>query len=74
MLDIGFVSSKFYICLYFTNFSSKFPLFVLLYVDDILLMSSDSSLISFVKSKLLLHFDMKDMSEAKKILGNQIIS
>lgn len=53
--------------------SYKFPLFAVLYVDDILLVFHDKSHISDIKGKLKIQFDMKDLGEALKILGVKII-
>jgi hypothetical protein len=43
-----------------------------MYVDDILLSSSDVSLLLETKRFLSLNFDMKDLSEASFILGIEI--
>ena len=70
---LGFHRSSYDTCLYFKNISSKSPLYVLLYVDDILLISSSIILINSVKKDLKKYFDMKDLGSAKKILGVNII-
>jgi hypothetical protein len=51
--------------------SGKF-IFLILYVDDILLASSDVSLLLETKSVLSSNFDMKDLGEASFILGIEI--
>jgi hypothetical protein len=51
--------------------SGKF-IFLILYVDDILLASSDVSLLLETKSVLFSNFDMKDLGEASFILGIEI--
>lgn len=44
-----------------------------LYVDDILLVSSDVCLLNETKGFLLKHFDMKDIGEARYVLGIKIV-
>lgn len=47
-------------------------IFLVLYVDDILLASSDINLLNETKSFLSKHFDMKDLGEASYVLGIEI--
>ncbi|GAB2269654.1 hypothetical protein Dimus_038780 [Dionaea muscipula] len=68
---IGFHRSKYDVCLYYA-FLDDFPLYLLLYVDDMLLISKSISLIEKFKHKLNSEFDMKDLGHAKKILGMEI--
>ena len=44
-------------------------MFLVLYVDDILLIGNDVRVMSLVKVWLLSQFDMKDLGEANFILG-----
>ena len=46
--------------------------FLILYVDDILLIGNDVGKLSDVKSWLAKQFDMKDLGEAAYVLGIQI--
>ena len=46
--------------------------FLILYVDDILLIINDIDLLNSVKSYLNSKFSMKDLGEASYILGNKI--
>lgn len=69
---MGFIWSKYDTCLYFKHVRSVTPLYILLYVDDILLISSSKSEIAGVKHDLKKHFDMKDLGPAQKILGVKI--
>ena len=46
--------------------------FLVLYVDDILLASSDLSLLNETKSFLSTNFDMKDLGEASLVLEIEI--
>ena len=47
----------------------KIVIFLVLYVDDILLIGNDIGVMSSVKVWLLSQFDMKDLGEANFILG-----
>jgi hypothetical protein len=47
-------------------------IFLILYVDDILLASSDVSLLLETKRFLSSNFDMKDLSEASFVIGIEI--
>jgi hypothetical protein len=58
-------------CVY-AKFKNGKYIFLFLYVDDILLASSDVSLLRGTKSFLSSHFEMKDLGEAKFILGIEI--
>jgi len=46
-------------------------IFLILYVDDILLASSDMNLLMETKNFLSSNFDMKDFGEASFVLGNR---
>ena len=59
-------------CLYFKNIDSK-PIFLLLYVDDMLIVSPCLKSVKHVQKCLCENFDMKDLGDAKKILGMNII-
>ena len=58
-------------CVY-AKFKNGKYIFLILYVDDILLASSDVSLLRETKSFLSSHFEMKDLGEAKFVLGIEI--
>ena len=47
-------------------------MYLLLYVDDMLIASHDKSLIVELKAQLSHEFDTKDLGPAKKILGMEI--
>ena len=44
-------------------------IFLVLYVDDILLTANDTNLLVETKHLLFSHFDMKDLREASYVLG-----
>jgi hypothetical protein len=58
-------------CIYAKFKNGKF-IFLILYVDDILLTSSDVNLLLETKKFLSLNFDMKDLGEASFVLGIEI--
>jgi transposase InsO family protein len=58
-------------CVYVIRQGSS-VLFLLVYVDDLLLVSNDMSQLESVKAALHSRFEMKDMGEAEFILGVQI--
>jgi hypothetical protein len=58
-------------CIYAKFKNGKF-IFLVLYVDDILLASSDVHLLLEIKSFLSSHFDTKDLGEASYVLGIEI--
>lgn len=60
--QLGFKRSMYYACLYF-KLVDNVLLFMLVYVDDILLISPMMNLLCEVKSSLRREFEMKDLSE-----------
>jgi hypothetical protein len=58
-------------CVY-TKFKSRKYIFIILYVDDILLASSDINLLMETKKFLSSNFDMKNVGEASFVLGIEI--
>jgi hypothetical protein len=58
-------------CVY-AKFKSGKYIFLIMYVDDILLASSDVSLLRETKKFLSSNFDMKDLGEASYVLGIEI--
>ena len=59
-------------CVYHKFSGSKF-IFLILYVNDILLASSDIGLLHETKKFLSKNFDMKDLGNASFVLGIQIL-
>ena len=59
-------------CIYMMVSGSKY-IFLVLYVDDILLVDNDINLLIKTKQLLFNHFDMKDFGEASYVLGIQIL-
>ncbi|KAJ9568535.1 hypothetical protein OSB04_004501 [Centaurea solstitialis] len=69
--EFGFTKSEFEPCVY-TKFSGSIVAFLVLYVDDILLIGNDVPTLQSVKSWLSKCFQMKDLGEAAYILGIKI--
>ena len=67
VLGIGFERSKYDNCFYFILFDIH--VYLLLYVDDILIISKSKEKISELKAMLNTNFDTKDLGSARKILG-----
>jgi len=59
-------------CVYFKKYADGDYVFMLLYVDDILIASKNMKHVSELKALLGSEFEMKDLGEAKKILGMEI--
>ena len=68
MLELGFICSKAYHCIYFKQVRDHFVI-LLLYVDDILLVGNNKEMIKGVKSQLSSQFEMKDLGATKFILS-----
>lgn len=68
----GFLRSKLDHCVYYKLHEKKPPVYLLLYVDDMLLASKDLQEIENLKMQLKRRFDMKDLGEARRILGIDI--
>jgi len=73
MIKIGFSRSAYVCYVYWKCHKNEKPIYLLLYVDDMLLASQSMPEIAKVKRLLNLKFDMKDIKHAKKILGIEII-
>ena len=69
--NFGFKENKVDNCIYIKVKGGKFIILVL-YVDDILLASSDKSMLHETKDFLSSHFDMKDLGDASYVLGIEI--
>jgi hypothetical protein len=69
--EFGFIKNVEEPCVY-KKVSGSAVVFLVLYVDDILLIKNDISLIEVVKSSLRKSFSMKDLGEAVYILGIKI--
>ncbi|CAA2983748.1 beta-amyrin synthase [Olea europaea subsp. europaea] len=67
---IGFIRSEYDHCLYFKrNDENAIVAFILLYVDDMLLIGQNMHVINQIKRSLSAEFEMKDLGHAKRILA-----
>ena len=73
MLAHDFTRSSYDSCVYYKELVSGSFIYLLLYVDDMLVACKNMIEIHNLKKLLASEFDMKDLGEAKKILGMEII-
>ena len=73
MLRIRYSKSKFDACVYYKKLDKGLIIYLLLYVDDMLIACKDKSEICKLKSLLSSKFEIKDLGDAKKILGMELI-
>ena len=59
-------------CVYYNKLSGGEYIYLLLYVNDILIAFKIRSVIDKLKNNLSFEFEMKDLGEAKKVLGMEI--
>ena len=60
-------------CVYVRRFHDDKFIILLLYVDDMLIVGQDADMIQKLKRELSRMFDMKDLGNAKHILGMEIL-
>ena len=65
VLSIGFIRSEFDSCFYFTSLDDN-PIYIMLYVDDMLLISKSVAKIDKLKCDLYSVFDMKILAMLEK--------
>ncbi|KAG8493469.1 hypothetical protein CXB51_010771 [Gossypium anomalum] len=73
MTSHDFKRSSFDSCVYFKKNSDGSFVYLLLYVDDMLIAAKDKGEVRKVKARLNEEFEMKDLGPAKKILGMEIL-
>ena len=59
-------------CVYYNKLPRGEYIYLLLYVDDMLIVFKNRSAIDKLKKDLSFEFEMKDLGEAKKMLGMKI--
>lgn len=72
MSEEKFVRSAHDQCVYIKVISEKEHVYLLLYVDDMLIAAKDMSEVNKLKQRLSEEFEMKDLGAASKILGIEI--
>ncbi|GJX43337.1 retrovirus-related pol polyprotein from transposon TNT 1-94 [Tanacetum coccineum] len=73
MLSNRFKHSSYDSCVYYRSYTPGEYIYLLLYVDDMLIACKSKAEIRSTKSLLKKEFDMKELEEAKKILGMEIV-
>src|ERR1700755_652882 len=68
---LGFMRSKANHCVYFKLIGDR-VIYLVLYVDDMLLVGNDKEIIQDLKTQLSSKFDMKDLGVVNYILGMEI--
>ncbi|WVZ25126.1 hypothetical protein V8G54_003670 [Vigna mungo] len=71
LIKLNFKQCNYDDCVYTLNHDGEM-LYLLLYVDDILIASSDRGMIGETKARLADAFEMKELGEARRILGIDI--
>ena len=72
MIGHNYTRSSFDHCVYFRKLQDGSFIYLLLYVDDILIASRNQEEICRLNAQLSKEFEMKDLGEAKKILDMEI--
>jgi len=65
-------TSKYEPCVHYNKLPGGEYIYLLLYVDDMLIASERRSGIERLKKQLSSEFEMKDLGESKKVLGTKI--
>jgi ATP-binding cassette subfamily B (MDR/TAP) protein 1 len=72
MIEYGYTQSQFNHFVYFRKLLDGSFIYLLLYVDDMLIASKSKVEINKLKAQLRNEFEIKDLEEAKKIIGINI--
>ena len=72
MIRIGYKRCEYDCCVYVKSLDDGSSIFMLLYVDDMLIATKSMSEVNKLKILLSKEFDMKDLGATKKILGMEI--
>ncbi|GKA44372.1 retrotransposon protein, putative, ty1-copia subclass [Tanacetum coccineum] len=73
MISNGFSRSNYDSCVYFKEFAPGMYIYLLMYVDDMLIACNSKSEIEYTKGLLQKEFDMKELGPVRKILGMEIV-
>ena len=72
MIRIGYKRCEYDYCVYVKSLDDGSSIFLLLYVDDMLIVAKSMSEVNKLKIMLIREFNMKDLGTAKKILRMEI--
>jgi len=67
-----YTRSHYDLCVYYNKLPTREYIYLLLYVDDMLIASRSKSTIDALKRDLSSEFEMKDLGEVRKVLGMEI--
>lgn len=71
MTDLGFTRNRYDFCLYFRLIKNT-AIYVLLFVDDLLICCKNMSVINVLKQKMFSRFKMKDLGKIKNYIGIEV--
>ena len=69
MISYDFKRSSFDSCVYFKQCNDESFLYLLLYVDDILIATKSNEEIRTIKAQLNNEFEIKDLEQSRRYLG-----
>jgi len=72
MQQLGYIRSPYDCCVYYNQLQGSSRIYLILYVDDMLIAAKNKSDIKRLKASLSAEFEMKDLGAASKILGVEI--
>ncbi|KAK3010787.1 hypothetical protein RJ639_012601 [Escallonia herrerae] len=72
MAERGYTRNAYDSCVYYKRLADGSHMYLLLYVDDILIATKLMSDVNGLKEQLKREFEMKDLGAAKRILGMEI--
>ena len=72
MCDKKYTRNKYDPCVQYSKLPGEKHIYLLLYVDDMLITSNSRSRINRLKKQLSSEFEMKDFGDAKQVLGMEI--
>ncbi|KAJ4716980.1 Retrovirus-related Pol polyprotein from transposon TNT 1-94 [Melia azedarach] len=72
MIEIGYTRSPYDCCVYYSKATNGSLIYLVLYVDDMLVAAENKSDVQKLKDLLSVEFEMKDLGAARKILGMEI--
>ena len=73
MVKLGYTRSSYDCCVYYNRLNDDSFIYLVLYVDDMLIAAKKKYDIQKLKGLLSAEFEMKDLGAARKILGMEII-
>ncbi|KAJ4703754.1 Retrovirus-related Pol polyprotein from transposon TNT 1-94 [Melia azedarach] len=72
MIEIGYTRSPYDCCVYYSKATNGSLIYLVLYVDDMLIAAENKYDVQKLKDLLSVEFEMKDLGAARKILGMEI--